>query len=450
MVRIDSVRSYDDFKGISRAIEECIDASSAASKVLQGSNRDTLVVVKPNWIQEGQEQGGGSVLPLLTSPEVVYWTVHKLAERMVKGGTIAICDAPHTYADFGRILEIGDLGSRLDNLQTQFPHLNIETLDLRREIWIRKDGVVADRFPNKEDPRGYARVNLAQRSFFYGHRGEGRYYGADYETSIVNSHHHGELQEYLLSGTAMASDLFVNLPKIKTHKKTGLTCALKNLVGINGDKNWLPHYILGSEPSGGDEYPESASLGGMESIAKRIGKGFSLRLPIIGPQIYRYARKAGLRVLGDSSKKIRNGNWFGNDTCWRMALDLNRALLWVDAQGRLNQDYRRPYLAIVDGIVSGEGDGPLNPQPAESNVIVSGECPALVDATVTRLMGFPISRLPIVNRAFDDIQFPIAAQGLSSIQVWDDRLGKEIPLLEVQTALSRSFIPHFGWPVLVE
>ena len=32
-----------------------------------------------------------------------------------------------------------------------------------------------------------------------------------------------------------------SLPKLKTHKKAGITCALKNLIGINGNKEYLPH-----------------------------------------------------------------------------------------------------------------------------------------------------------------------------------------------------------------
>ena len=32
---------------------------------------------------------------------------------------------------------------------------------------------------------------------------------------------------------------------------------------------------------------------------------------------------------------IRNGNWQGNDTCWRMALDLNRALRFANRDGSL-------------------------------------------------------------------------------------------------------------------
>ena len=57
--------------------------------------------------------------------------------------------------------------------------------------------------------------------------------------------------EYLISRSAMDADVFINLPKLKTHKKVGVTLSLKNLVGINGDKNYLPHFCIGTPAEGG-------------------------------------------------------------------------------------------------------------------------------------------------------------------------------------------------------
>src|SRR5262249_35852008 len=47
---------------------------------------------------------------------------------------------------------------------------------------------------------------------------------------------------------------------------------------------------------------------------------------------------------------------------------------------------RTPDLAIVDGIVSMEGDGPLNGTPKPLGVVVMGADPLAVDATCCRLM----------------------------------------------------------------
>ena len=76
--------------------------------------------------------------------------------------------------------------------------------------------------------------------------------------------------DYLLSETVLSADLVVNLPKLKTHKKTGVTLALKNMVGINGDKNLLPHHSVGSIAAGGDEYPFTIELVQSEDISPQI------------------------------------------------------------------------------------------------------------------------------------------------------------------------------------
>ena len=49
----------------------------------------------------------------------------------------------------------------------------------------------------------------------------------------------------------------------------------------------------------------------------------------------------------------------------------------------------KPQLAIVDGIVGMEGDGPIMGQPRRSGVIVCGESLPAVDATCARLMAIP-------------------------------------------------------------
>jgi uncharacterized protein (DUF362 family) len=47
----------------------------------------------------------------------------------------------------------------------------------------------------------------------------------------------------------------------------------------------------------------------------------------------------------------------------------------------------RPQLAIVDGIIGMEGDGPIMGTPKKAGVLVIGNNPAAVDATCSRIMG---------------------------------------------------------------
>jgi uncharacterized protein (DUF362 family) len=59
----------------------------------------------------------------------------------------------------------------------------------------------------------------------------------------------------------------------------------------------------------------------------------------------------------------------------------------------------RPHLAIVDGIVGMEGDGPVMGAPREANVLVMGRNPAAVDATCCRIMGIDPLRVEHLARA---------------------------------------------------
>jgi uncharacterized protein (DUF362 family) len=57
-------------------------------------------------------------------------------------------------------------------------------------------------------------------------------------------------------------------------------------------------------------------------------------------------------------------------------------------------DAVRPNLAIVDGIVGMEGDGPVNGSAKRCNVVVMGKNLPAVDATATRLMGLDPWKVP--------------------------------------------------------
>jgi len=448
-VLVEHVTDYADTTAIREFVRKALRLTADVWRCRYNDVRSRLVVIKPNWIQDAHEYKPDEWESVITHPALVLAVVEEVAVAMGGKGIICVCDAPHTYASFESILARGEVKAKLDAVSHRWPELSLEVLDLRREIWMRKEEVVVERRPNKEDPRGYVRFNLGRDSLFHGQPGEGRYYGADYDTRIVNSHHCGNTQEYLLAGTPIKCDLFINLPKMKTHKKTGLTCCLKNLVGINGDKNWLPHHREGAPSVGGDEFPDASVSKSVEGVFKRVGRYLALNVPG-GTWVYRKMRNTGIKVLGDSSTVIRNGNWSGNDTCWRMALDLNRCLLHGDADGRLEKGVGAAgrYLAIVDGIVGGEGNGPLCPDPVPSNVLVSGTNPAVVDAVVGKLMGFSPDALPIIKNAFETHRWPIADCQLDEILVEDGRCGEQVALDDLEPALPQGFRPHFGWNYL--
>ena len=449
VVKLAAIASYDDAEALLAFARQALELCDAVAGWRDRPDPERLVVVKPNWIQESHQHLPGVWEPVITHPALICAVIEALVGAMGGTGTIALCDAPHTYADFNAILGRGDLSVQLDILRERFPALCIEVIDLRREVWTTREDVVVARRSNPDDPRGYVRLDLGRDSLFYGHPGEGHYYGADYDVGEVNRHHAGEVHEYLLAGTPMRCDLFVNLPKMKTHKKTGITCCLKNPVGINGDKNWLPHHTEGGPQTGGDEFPAEGMPQTIEQCLKRLGRRAALGIPGLGPWIFRLMRRAGTRVLGDSGATIRNGNWSGNDTCWRMALDLNRALLYGNPDGGWREaPQANNYLAVVDAIAAGEGNGPIAPDAVSAGLLLAGTDPAAVDAAVCRLMGFNPEDIPIVRNAFEAHRWPIAAGPLNEVRVEDGRTGETHALDAVAPAKPGGFRPHFGWTSL--
>ncbi len=448
-VLIGSIQSYACQDAIREFVEAAFCIDETLDEFLSASETFRRVVVKPNWVSEAHQNSPDIWEPVITHPVLIMAVLESLAERMKGRGIICLCDGPATVADFSAILDRGNLRDGIDDFRKRWPALQLEVQDLRREIWTWKEQVIVERLPNIPDSRGYVSMNLGKDSLFYGHHGEGRYYGADYDTQEVNAHHSGEIQEYLLAGTPMACDLFINLPKLKTHKKTGITCCLKNLVGVNGDKNWLPHHIEGNPSSGGDEFPSRSLLNSVESRLKKTAQRVALSFPWVGTYLYRKLRNSGIALLGDSEKKIRAGNWQGNDTCWRMVLDLNRALLYGNRDATWRETGKsKKYLAIVDGIVGGEGSGPLCPDSIKSQILVAGTSPAETDAVAARIMGFPLSQLSIIERAFDQHRWPLFKRQIKEIRIYDKRFDEQVSAENLKTVVTGGFKPHFGWPGL--
>lgn len=409
------------------------------------------VLLKPNLVYQSHPRDPQGWRYTITHGSVVR-AVSDYVYRALEGhGRIIIADAPITEASFTAIAT--QLGFYQIRDFYQARGVPVELVDLRLEEWDARDGVVVARRPLPGDPRGTVPFDLADGSELAEHRGGGRYYGADYKAAEVNYHHTGGRHEYLIAGSAIQADVVFSLPKLKTHKKAGVTATLKNLVGVNGNKNWLPHHTEGDPRRGGDEHPDPGILHRLERRAVAVARRVSLALPVLGPWLHRKARAAGSRVFGDSEEVIRSGNWSGNDTVWRMCLDLNKLIFYGNPDGTLRAPFagnRKRHFSLVDGIVAGEGRGPMNPDPVEAGVVIFGVHPASVDAACAWLMGFDPDAIPIVRQAFHTRKYPLAEWGwrdvvlVSNVPEWNARLP------EIPDHSTFHFRPHFGWLGRVE
>ena len=403
------------------------------------------VVLKPNFVREFRETYAGHDDCLITHGSVIRAALDYVYIALKGQGRIIIADAPQNDATFESIRQIAGL-DQIQAFYRQHAGFDVEVYDLRPEQARKIDGVIVGHESLPGDPAGYVKVDLGPHSMF----AEVQHlchllYGSEYDTREIRSHHTGGVHEYLISKTILDADCIINLPKLKTHKKTGITVCLKNLVGINGNKNWLPHHREGTPSQGGDQYADDSVVHrierkGMECFRRIFPLFGPLRRIIAGP-----IKNMGKRVFGDTNKNaIRSGNWYGNDTTWRMAIDLNRILLYADRSGILSETPVREVFCIVDGIVGGEGNGPLDPTPKQAGVLLAGSNPVAVDNVCAHVMGFDRRKVPLVTQSLMPHRFPILLSEWEDITVLCGDRSQGRKLSEYHGTLV-PFKAHFGW-----
>jgi hypothetical protein len=105
--------------------------------------------------------------------------------------------------------------------------------------------------------------------------------------------------------------------------------------------------------------------------------------------------------------QVEDGDWYGNDTVWRMVLDLNTLMFYADSDGVLRDVPQRRYFSVIDGIIGGMEEGPLRPRPCDAGVLAAGFNPVAVDMLCARVMGFDVQRIPNIRRAAERAWLPL-------------------------------------------
>jgi hypothetical protein len=242
-------------------------------------------------------------------------------------------------------------------------------------------------------------VDLGQRSFLEPvSNGRGGFRVTQYDPRRMTTTHSAGRHRYLIARSLLEADVVVNLPKLKTHRKAGMTGALKNLVGINGNKEFLPHHRVGGSAGGGDCYPG-------RSVVKRTHEWLLDCQNSTSSHLMRRALNVPARACSLLSRLLVDelgieGAWAGNDTVWRMCLDLNRILLYARSDGTLADVPQRRVLHIVDGVIAGQGDGPLAAERFALHALLASESGAAVDLVGASLLGYDWRLIPIVREAF--------------------------------------------------
>ena len=408
------------------------------------------VVIKPNWVLH-QSDERSPIAALVTDARVIH-AVTEAAADLFPHAQVTVGDCPLQRANWPLMCEQSGLTPVIEEMSARFGS-RVSFRDLRREAFTYEGGrLVAVADAPHGDPLGYTEVKLGAASHLedISDRAD-RFAIHDHDrTKTRNNHQRGD-HRYFVSRTFLDADLFINLPKWKTHSKAGLTAALKNLVGINGDKAYLPHFSKGAPKWGGDEYWDKGrfTFWAQNTLREYVRESPWAHRLVRPPWLaYKAVRSA---VLGSHDGApadfyVGGGSWYGNHTIWRMIYDLNMVLQRVDRDGVLQPTPQRAYLCLVDGLICGEGDGPLYPQPRPVDWLISGDDPFAIDTALAWFMGFDPERLPIIERRaqymgsgwgkFDTRVLPVTVDGETRpLSAWPIR---------------HDFAPPPGWIAHVE
>jgi uncharacterized protein (DUF362 family) len=379
---IDELREYYHSEDLIKDLNSLICNRIPCSQI-QGKK----ILIKPNWVRH-------EILPddefCLRTHDSFVIAVLKIILEM-RPAEVLIADAPIQGCDWGRMITSSFI-SEINRFEQQFK-IPIIIRDLRRRTFSIKDNSPESSLRPLLD---YIIFDLGKESKLEPITIQGKpiFRVTNYDPERMSYAHAPGIHKYCIAKEFFESDVVISLPKIKTHQKTGLTGALKNIVGINGDKDFLPHHRLGGTGRGGDCYPGNSYMRYWSELVLDCANRRQ------GKKAFRFYQKLSslLWILSwpGPEHNIAAG-WYGNDTTWRMVADLNRIALFGMADGTVSGIQQRQILSICDAIIAGQGDGPLNPKPLPLGMISLTNCASLNDLTYAILMQLPIQNIALLN-----------------------------------------------------
>jgi uncharacterized protein (DUF362 family) len=394
------------------------------------------IVIKPNWVFH-QNQSGAGLDSLLTHSSVVE-AVAKYA-GLTKPAQLIIGDAPIQGCDFEQLQRLAGIDKMDERLRRH--GLQFSIVDFRRTI-LKGKSLGCERSEGVRDRENFVLFDLKTDSLLESLSDDASKFRVTmYNPDLLHRTHGAGVHQYLIAREVIEADVVINLPKLKSHKKACVTGALKNLVGINGNKEYLPHHRKGGSESGGDCY---AGRPGWKRAAEDLLDAANRRPPGTTQAAFSWMAGAAERIaIKLGADENLEGSWYGNDTIWRTCLDLQRILRYGKLDGSLAITPQRTVISITDAIIAGEGEGPLANTPVPSGFVTGALNTAAAEWIHARLMGFDPGKIPLIREAFGHFNYPLANFSPDSIRVWiadTEKSAQDILPFE-----GRSFLPPRGW-----
>lgn len=405
-------------------------------------NPGNKIVIKPNWVRE-MNPVNQDISGLVTHPSIIRAIIDYCLIALKGKGQIIIGDAPIQSADYELLktrLQVDELIGFYKG-KTSIP---ITVEDFRKEIKMYgSSGEV--RVHQVFEEKEFVEVNLQDKSYLSPVISDFRKFRVtNYNPAKMFGYHSPGKNIYVISRSVLDADVIIHVPKLKTHRKAGITCCLKNNVGINGSKDALVHHMKGSKPSGGDAYPSANPLKWLketlyEMRERTTGKGTQRFLTfLIG------LNDGLLKRIG--SNPVFEGSWYGNETLWRMLLDINNILFYSDSKGVIRDMEQRKVFYVVDGIIGGEKDGPLKPDNKFAGLIIGGWNPVLIDMISAVLIGYDFRKITSIKKALENKFLGFGENDPEKSSMTSN--GNDIKFSEIRAVTK--FEPTSGWKNHIE
>jgi len=351
------------------------------------------VLLKPNLVSHNKLSS--DMFCLRTHDNFILATLEAVLQKRPE--RVLLGDAPVQGCDWQKIFS-KDFLNKINDLGKKY-NIEVVVKDFRKRFFTYTG---SSRFKEINPDSEFVTFDLGENSFLEEISIESKniFRVTDYAADKLGEYHKRGTHKYCIAKDVFDSDVIISLSKAKTHQKTGITNSMKNLVGLNGDKACLPHHRVGGVKNGGDCYS------GGNPIIKLAEKILELANKNQDNSYYNLLRLLAFRIwrLSFPSKAQNlNAGWYGNDTTWRMVLDINRIAEFGKMDGSINVKPQRSLISITDGIIGGQGNGPLSPDPLPLGIVSVSDCLAALDMAICILMGFDINRIPIVRASCKDL-----------------------------------------------
>lgn len=353
---------------------------------------DDSVLIKPNMVIEQNSIKDNGTDCLYTHPSVVAVVIDYVWIALKGKGKVVIGDAPMQECKFEELLRNSGYANLIDWYCAQ--GVPIEIVDFRELTSKVIHGLRVSSIAHQGKGKVIDLANASEFSIIHNFE---KLRITNYDPNVLITHHTAAKNEYYISDYVLNADVIINIPKPKSHRKAGFTCAMKNFIGINVRKEYLPHHSLGAKEEGGDEYLKKNLAHKISSrlLDKRNVAIANNRMLIA--QIYRILGKI-IRVIMPY-RDYSEGSWYGNNTISKTICDLNKIVLYADKDGHMCDTKQRQIFIVADMIICGEKEGPIAPFPKKVGIIAMGDDLLSFDENMATLLGFDANKIPYLVNA---------------------------------------------------